>query len=90
VEDEIHEHLRRRLEQRGVTVEEVARVLEEGWSTSDSKPGTEGRVFVFAFDAEWEGRSYNEKEVTVYYKILAGKRILLTARARYGAGFPRE
>ena len=39
--------------------------------------------------AEWEGQFYQEKEVTVYYKVTDEGLILLTAKARYGQGFPR-
>ena len=44
---------------------------------------------MFPYEAEWEGQFYHEKEVTVYYKVTDEGLILLTAKARYGQGFPR-
>ncbi|MBW2097185.1 MAG: hypothetical protein JRI80_20205 [Deltaproteobacteria bacterium] len=63
-----------------------------------SKPGTLGKVLVFPYDAEWEGRYYQEegryyqeKEVTVYYKNIEGHGIImLTVMARYGQKFSRR
>ena len=52
--------------QRGVTKEEVQRTLDEGWEADDAKVGTAGKVFVFPYNAEWEGKTFAEKEVTVY------------------------
>jgi len=48
-----------------------------------------GKVLVFSYGAEWEGRFHDEKEVTVYYKVKDDQIVLLTAKARYGQGFPR-
>lgn len=76
--------------QRGVNLPEITTTMERGWPATDAKAGTEGRVYVFEFDAEWEGRYFEEKELTVYFKETdAGETILLTVKARYGMGFPR-
>jgi len=45
-EKDIHPHLRARMEQRGVTLEEIERTLNEGWDATDAKPGTFGKVFL--------------------------------------------
>jgi hypothetical protein len=45
---------------------------------------------VFPYEAEWEGKCYREKEVTVYYKKTDQGIILLTVKARYGQRFPRR
>jgi len=63
--------------------------LKNGWPATDCRPGTRGQVLVFSYRAEWEGRIYGEKEVTVYYKVKEGQLILLTVKARYGEGFLR-
>lgn len=55
----------------------------------DAKSGTLGRVMVFPYETEWERQFYQEKEVTVYYKVTDEGLILLTVKARYGQGFPR-
>ncbi len=44
---------------------------------------------VFAYNAEWEGKFFEEKEVTVYYKYKGEQFILLTAKARYGKNFKK-
>ena len=86
---DLHPHLWARMHQRGITLEEIEQTLNEGWEATDAKPGTLGRVMVFRYEAEWEGQFYQEKEVTVYYKVTDEGLILLTAKARYGQGFPR-
>ncbi|MEW6231473.1 MAG: hypothetical protein AB1566_04045 [Chloroflexota bacterium] len=89
-EADLHPHLRARMHQRGIIREEIERTLNDGWEATDAKPGTLGRVKVFPYEAEWEGQFYQEKEVTVYYKVLAEGIVLLSAKARYGQGFPRR
>jgi len=88
--EDLHAHLRARMTQRGVTLSELEQTLNNGLEAKDCKPGTLGKVMVFAYGSEWEGQTYLEKEVTVYYKIAKGKIVLLTVKARYGASFPRS
>ncbi|MDE3090752.1 MAG: hypothetical protein KGJ80_15360 [Chloroflexota bacterium] len=88
-QSDLHPHLKARMEQRGVTLDEIQRALDEGWMASDARIGTVGRTLVFPYTQEWEGAFYPEKEVTVYHKIGEGGIILLTVKARYGSGFPR-
>ncbi len=74
IEDEdLHAHLRSRMSQRGVSREEIEITLNQGRQAVDVKPGTEGKIFIFSYKTEWEGRFYEEKEVTVYYKVRKGK-----------------
>lgn len=89
-EADLHPHLRARMDQRGIGREEIERTLNEGWDATDAKPGTLGKMTVFPYHAEWEGQFYEEKEVTVYYKLTGEGLILLTVKARYGQGFPRR
>jgi len=84
---DFHPHLKARMFQRGVTTEEVETTLRDGWQAKDAKAGTAGKVFVFAHNGEWEGKKFAEKEVTVYYKFIRGKLVLLTVKARYGDSF---
>ena len=77
------------MEQRCVSRQEMEQTLNEGWGAMDAKPGMSGRSLVFAYEADWEGRFYRQKEVTVYYKVIGREVILLTVKARYGQGFPR-
>ena len=87
---DLHPHLQARMDQRGITLEEIERTLNAGWTASDVKQGTQGKVFVFDYRAEWLGRFFEEKEVTVYYKVIGNSILLLTAKARYGEHFPRR
>lgn len=88
-EEDLHPHLKARMLQRGVAPQEIERTLNNGWNASDAKPGVLGKVMVFAYHEKWEGRYYEEKEVTVYYKTADDHIILLTVKARYGNDFPR-
>lgn len=87
--EDLHPHLKARMDQRGVKRRESERTLNEGWEAEDAKEGTFGKVMVFPYQAEWEGRFYEEKEVTVYYKFVDNRLILLTVKARYGKDFSR-
>jgi hypothetical protein len=75
------------MSQRGITIEEIERVLNEGWEATDAKPGTLGKVFVFLYNRIWEGKLFEEKEVSVYYRLVNNRVSLLTVKARYGKGF---
>jgi hypothetical protein len=77
------------MEQRGVTRQEIERVLNEGWEAIDAKVGTLGKVMVFPYEREWEGAFYESKEVTVYFKLIEERMIMLTVKARYGRDFPQ-
>lgn len=76
--------------QRGITADEIEQTLNQGWEATDAKPPATGRVMVFLYQAEWEGRFYEEKEVTVYFKLSNDSVTLLTAKDRYGSGFVRR
>jgi hypothetical protein len=88
-EADLHPHLKARMRQRGITRQEIERVLNGGWEASDAKTGTLGRVLVVPYEAEWEGQFYQEKEVTAYYKVTEKGIVVLTAKARYGGDFDR-
>jgi hypothetical protein len=89
-DDDLHPHLKARMAQRGITKEEIERVLNEGWEATDAKLGTLGKVFVFLYNGLWEGKIFEEKEVSVYYKLVNDRVALLTAKARYGRDFSKE
>ncbi len=73
-----------RMEERGVTLEEIKITLEKGFNASNAKPGTYGKTFVFSYNKRWCNKFFPEKEVTVYYKVIDGEIIVLTVIARYG------
>lgn len=83
----MYPNLRARMLQRGVTLEELERTLNEGWEAQDAKPGTQGKVLVFPYHKQWEGRFFEEKEVSVYSKIVGEAIVILTVKARYGKDF---
>jgi len=89
-DNDLHAHLKARMEQRGITKEEIECVLNEGWNAKDAKTGTLGKVFVFQYNREWQGDLFKEKEVSVYFKLINEDIILLTVKARYGKDFVKE
>ncbi len=87
---DIHHHLEMRMRQRGITLNEIAETVNTGWAVEDAKEGTLGKTLIFQYNALWEGKLYEQKEVTVYYKYKDERIILLTAMARYGSGFRKN
>jgi len=79
-EDDLHSHLKARMLQRGITRQELEDTINAGWSAEDAKPGTLGKVMVFAYNRDWSGKFYEEKEVTVYYKNIGERVVLLAGR----------
>ena len=75
--------------QRGVTIPDIEQTLTEGWQAPDARPGTLGKVRIFPYNGEWEGRFHQEKQVTVYDKQTSQSIVILTVMARYGRDFPR-
>ena len=86
---DVHEHLKNRMYQRGVSFQEIEIVMNRGWKVEDAKRGTRGKVYVFPYDRTWEGKYFKEKEVTVYFKEEGERLVLLTVKARYGSDFPK-
>lgn len=84
---DLHPHLKARMAQRGVTAEEIERAVNEGRPAKDAKSGTVGKVLIFPYNAEWEGQFYEQKEVTVYYRVVTDRVVVLTVKARYGREF---
>jgi hypothetical protein len=89
-DSDLHPHLIARMHQRGITKEEIVRTLNEGWEAEDTKSGTFGKIYVFSYRNYWEGKYFEEKEVTVYFKYVNNELILLTVKGRYGNNFPRK
>jgi len=83
-EDDFHSHIKARMLQRGITKEEVEKTLAEWQAAKDVKPGTFGKVLVFSYKEEWEGKFFKEKEVRVYYKFINDNFVLLTVKGRCG------
>ena len=76
-ESDIHHHIHARMHQRGISIKEIEDTIHEGWNADDAKEGTIGKVFVFPYKEYWEGKYFEEKEVTVYYKYKNEKIVLL-------------
>ena len=89
-ESDIHAHIKTRMQQRGISVQEIEKTINTGWAAEDAQEETFGKVFVFPYNAEWEGKFFEEKEITVYYKYKGEKLMLLTSKARYGRNFLRK
>jgi len=89
-DSDLHTHIRARMLQRGISREELEITINRGWEADDAVEGTIGKVIVFPYKQEWEGKFFEEKEVTVYYKYKSERFILLTAKARYGKKFSKK
>ncbi len=89
-ESDLHTHIKARMLQRGISATEIQKTMEKGRDAEDAKEGTFGKVLIFPYNAEWEGKIFEEKEVTVYYKIKDDKFVLLTTKARYGKQFTKK
>jgi hypothetical protein len=89
-ESDIHPHIKGRMLQRGISLAELEETVNKGWAAGDAAEGTTGKIFIFPYNAEWEGKFFEEKEVTVYYKYKIQKLVLLTAKARYGKFLRKE
>jgi hypothetical protein len=89
-ESDIHHHIKIRMLQRGISIEEIETTINKGRDADDAIQGTIGKVFVFPYNTEWEGKFFEEKEVTVYYKYKGEKFVILTAKTRYGKQFSRK
>lgn len=87
--EDLHGHLKKRMEQRGITLEEIEYTLNNGWGIEEAREGTHGKVYVFYYNKEWEGKLYKEKEVKVFYKMENDRIIVLTAIVRYGEKFEK-
>lgn len=59
-----HTHLQGRMDQRGISREEIEKTLIDGREADDPKPGTFGKVCVFPYKEYWEGEYFEEKEVS--------------------------
>jgi len=77
------------MQQRGISIREIETVMNKGWLIRTAKTGTHGKAYVFSYNKKWLGEYFEEKEVTVYYKIKDKSIILLTAVAKYGKNFPK-
>lgn len=83
-ESDLHPHIKARMLERGISLKEIRETLEKGRDSKDARVGTSGKVLIYAYNAKWEGKFFEEKEITVYYKYKRGEMVLLTAKARYG------
>jgi len=81
---EVHPHLKARMKERGVILEEIETTIENGYSCKDAKPGTYCKVYIFPYNKDWSGKIFKEKEVTGYYKYIDDDINVLTVKTRYG------
>jgi hypothetical protein len=49
IPEDLHPHLRARMEQRGVTQAEIELAMDDGWEAKDAKQGMLGKVMVFEY-----------------------------------------
>ncbi len=81
-DSDLHPHIIKRMQERGVTRKEIEETLEKGTGVDDARAGTLGKVYVFPYRKKWIGRLFEEKEVRVYYKYIRDKITLLSKLAK--------
>jgi hypothetical protein len=88
-DSDLHSHLMARMKQRGITRQEIEDTINSGRVAEDAKEGSLGKTLAFPYNDYWEGKWFEEKEVTVYYLLREEGTVLFTAIARYGKGFAK-
>lgn len=78
----IHPHARERMEERGVTEEEIMATLKKG-EQFPAKFDRTGFRRNFSFDADWHGRQYRTKQVEAYAVQEDKDWLVITIIARY-------
>ena len=53
---DLHPHVKVRMIQRGITKEEIEKTLANGKEADDAKTGTFGKMLVFSYNNNWEGK----------------------------------
>lgn len=82
-----HDHILKRINERGVSRQEVETTINLGKKCDKAKEGCEGKTFVFDYNS-YRGKNYYKfKEVTIFYKTAGDTIVLLTVLARYGNNF---
>lgn len=79
------EHARDKMEERGISEEEVLTVLTEG-NPASARHGRQARAMVFPYNREWMGSFYPQKRAVVIYQLEDGDNItVITVISQYGA-----
>ncbi len=80
----IVDHARQRMEERGVSDEDLAIVLATE-SRRQEEAGRMSKEVVLAFGGTWQGRRYPQKLVRVIYVEEAENTVVITVFAFYGS-----
>ena len=78
----IHPHAETRMNERGVSYEEIEETVNHG-ETFDAKYGRKGFRKNFSFDSEWRGTWYNVKQVEVYAVNEGNDFLVITVISKY-------
>ena len=78
----IHPHAQERMQERGVTADEVETAVEHGEPLA-AKFGRTAFRRNFPFGGQWRGRQYNTKQVEVYAVREENEWLVITVIARY-------
>jgi hypothetical protein len=76
------EHALERMEERGASRHEVRTTIREGES-ANARHGRMEFTYTFSFEDEWNGTTYENKELTVYAANDGGDWIVVTVICRY-------
>ena len=79
----IIDHARDRMRERGASEDEVIAVLNQG-EVLKSVSGRKVKEMAFPFNAQWQGRSYEQKKVRVVYTEERDDLIVITVYTYFG------
>ena len=79
----IDPHTLERASERGASREEIIETIEKG-VTIVGKKGRLGKAMVFEFRSQWNGKTYLQKKIEVFYVVEGDAIITVTVYVYYG------
>ena len=79
----IIDHARRRMPERGVSEDDIKKVLARG-RPAEARGGRQALELVIPYNSYWQGRFYEQKKVKIVYVEEGADRVVITIYAYYG------
>ena len=73
----IIDHARRRMPERGVSEDDIKKVLARGRPT-EARGGRQALELVISYNSYWQGRFYEQKKVKIVYVEEGADRVVIT------------
>jgi len=77
------DHARQRMVERGASEADVQRVLETG-QAEEERAARWAKEAVLPYNAEWQGKTYDQKKVRVIYLEEGDQLVVITVYVYYG------